>query len=304
MKNNEFQELVDQNLSELVWDERKRQRVLHAISEEEKPMKKISTTFILVAAILCLTVSALAAGIIFSKKVDNAKLADDDLLSKYGITSEMLTFFACTDEEGDGYSIVRYDGISPFSYVLGTYTVQIKEGTADASWNRVGSETSGGFEADAWGAEQLSEMLRVNRETNDVSQFAQKAREIAAKNDFTLPTETASLQSDVEMQRNAEKAKSAAKLSISEMEKIAREALSVRYAFTPEQSERLRIEEDNGWYLLFGADELPCYEFYFALGYDEDGYQGTGAGIYTVKINVENGTVEDILYDSALAGNG
>ena len=33
-------------------------------------------------------------------------------------------------------------------------------------------------------------------------------------------------------------------------------------------------------------------------------YQGPGAGIYTVKINVENGTVEDILYDSALAGNG
>ncbi len=25
-------------------------------------------------------------------------------------------------------------------------------------------------------------------------------------------------------------------------------------------------------------------------------------GIYTVKINVENGTVEDILYESALAG--
>ena len=41
MKNNEFQELVDQNLSGLVWDERKRQKVLHAISEEEKPVRKI-----------------------------------------------------------------------------------------------------------------------------------------------------------------------------------------------------------------------------------------------------------------------
>ena len=44
MKNNDFQELVDQNLSGLVWDERKRQRVLHAVSEEEKPVRKISTT--------------------------------------------------------------------------------------------------------------------------------------------------------------------------------------------------------------------------------------------------------------------
>ena len=106
------------------------------------------------------------------------------------------------------------------------------------------------------------------------------------------------------MQRDADKAKSAAKLSIPEMEKIAREALAIRYAFTAEQSDHLRTEEDNGLYLLFGADELPCYEFYFTLGYDEDGYQGPGAGIYTMKINVENGTVEDILYDSALAGNG
>ena len=34
MKNNEFKELVDRNLSGLEWDERKRLRVLHAISEE------------------------------------------------------------------------------------------------------------------------------------------------------------------------------------------------------------------------------------------------------------------------------
>ena len=65
MKNNEFKELVDQNLSGLVWDERKRQKVLHALSEEEKPVKKVSTTFILIAAIVCLSVTALAAGLIF-----------------------------------------------------------------------------------------------------------------------------------------------------------------------------------------------------------------------------------------------
>ena len=68
MKNHDFQELVDQNLSGLVWDERKRRTVLYAISEEEKPVKKISTTFILVAAILCISVTALAAGLIFSQK--------------------------------------------------------------------------------------------------------------------------------------------------------------------------------------------------------------------------------------------
>ena len=80
MKNHEFQELVDQNLSGLVWDERKCQKVLHAISEEEKPVKKISTTFILVAAILCISVTALAAGLIFSPRYD-------DFLSKIRCSS-------------------------------------------------------------------------------------------------------------------------------------------------------------------------------------------------------------------------
>ena len=70
MKNHEFQELVDQNLSGLVWVERKRQKVLHAISEEEKPVKKISTTLVLIAVIVCLSVTALAAGLILSSNVD------------------------------------------------------------------------------------------------------------------------------------------------------------------------------------------------------------------------------------------
>ncbi len=35
MKNHEFQELVDLNLPGLVWDERKRRRVLCAVREEQ-----------------------------------------------------------------------------------------------------------------------------------------------------------------------------------------------------------------------------------------------------------------------------
>ena len=68
MKNNEFKELVDRDLSGLVWDERKRRQVLYALNEEGKPVRKISTTFILVAAIACLSVTALAAGLIFAKR--------------------------------------------------------------------------------------------------------------------------------------------------------------------------------------------------------------------------------------------
>ena len=47
MKKHEFRELVDQNLSGLVWDEEKRQTVLYAVQKEEKPVKKLLTILIL-----------------------------------------------------------------------------------------------------------------------------------------------------------------------------------------------------------------------------------------------------------------
>ena len=40
---NEFQKLVDRELSGLCWNERMRQKVLHALDEEEKPVKKKMT---------------------------------------------------------------------------------------------------------------------------------------------------------------------------------------------------------------------------------------------------------------------
>ena len=107
MKNNEFQELVDQNLSGLVWDERKRQKVLHAISEEEKPVRKISATFILVAAIVCLSVTALAAGLIFSPKYDAVRVANQAMEENYGITSDLLSlFYREAKENEDGTTSV------------------------------------------------------------------------------------------------------------------------------------------------------------------------------------------------------
>ena len=70
MKKHEFRELVDQNLSGLVWDEEKRQTVLYAVQKEEKPVKKFTATFVLIAAVICLSVTALAAGLVFSSQVD------------------------------------------------------------------------------------------------------------------------------------------------------------------------------------------------------------------------------------------
>ena len=64
MKNDhDFRELVDRRLSGLDWNAQKQQRVLRALDEEEKPMKKkISTAVVLaLAALLTLSATALAA---------------------------------------------------------------------------------------------------------------------------------------------------------------------------------------------------------------------------------------------------
>ena len=309
MKNHDFQELVDQNLSGLTWDERKRRKVLRAISEEEKPVRRISKTFVLAAVIICLSVTAaLAVGLAFSSRVDNAKLAEEALLREYGVTSEMLGFF---NRSYEGNDVVRYEGVEPLSYVLGSYTVQVKDGMADVSWSWDGSPVGSGFSEPAWGAEQLEEMCRLSREShNHDSSFYDRARAIAKANGVAITSGPAFSESEIKAlsekeRRDAEKARSAAKLTPAEMEAIAREAVCARYDFDEDQAKHLACDEDSGRYALFGSDETPCCKFRFSLGFDEDGYQGSaGKGIYTVMINVENGTVEDILYDSAVGGMG
>ena len=310
MKNHDFQELVDRNLSGLVWDERKRQQVLLAVSEEERPVRKISLTFVLVAAILCLTVSALAAGLVFSPRVDAEKLADEALYNEYGIAPEMMTFFNRTSAQEGGAIVVRYEGQYAFSFVLGRYTVTVKGSQADAVWSWDGTDTSKGFDGAAWGAEQLATLCRENQNGLGLSSYANLAKRIAWEHNVVIadpvPFNEAEYKALAEKEaREAEIAKAAATLSEEEMEAIAREAVALRYAFDEEAVKCMLEWEENRRYLVFGDDEVPCCGFYFSLGFEDDGYKGpAGRGIYHVLVNVESGTVEGIVYDSDLGGEG
>lgn len=143
MKKLEFQELVDQNLSGLVWDEAKRRTVLQAVRKEEKPVKKLSATFILMAAIVCLSVTALAAGLVFSQPGWTLPgWPEKAVADTYGVTEPMLsTFFSRTvTETADGGMTVAYSGIDFLNEVLGTYTVAVKDGAASAVWSHDGEK--------------------------------------------------------------------------------------------------------------------------------------------------------------------
>ena len=320
MKKFDFQELVDQNLSGLVWDEAKRRTVLQAVRKEERPVKKLSTTFILIAAIVCLSVTALAAGLVFSSRVDAAKLAEKAMADTYGVTDTMLsTFFSRTvSETADGGTTVVYAGIDFLRDVLGEYTISVKDGAATAAWSHDGESTSGLFDAEAWGKEQLEEMLRTAAERHDLSAFSEKAKAIAAKHEVAsdeLPEGSA-----WEKTGEAEALAAAKSSSYSEEDllKLARDAVVSAYQFTDDQAKMLKfvfeledMADDTADYLYYRMkDGKPVLTVMLSLQQQVSDDPSAFApftqrdGVYWVDVNVETGVIEDLLYDSQLGGNG
>ncbi len=319
MKNNEFMELVDQNLSGLVWDERKRQKVLHALSEEEKPVKKVSTTFILIAAIVCLSVTALAAGLIFANRINFKQTAEKAVNDKYNVTSTMLnTFFICTvDEQSDKDATVTYTGMEGLHYVLGQYTVAIRNGKAEAIWNRDGEDTSGLFEADAWGPEQLEEMILISSRDHTVEPFYELAKNIAKKhNEEHSP---AGPRWNHGKAKEAKAVAEAAGRTDADLILLAKEAVANAYQLTAEQQEKLEdpyevfeddTDEAESWITYYMKDSKPLVNIMIQLQQEVSGDPDISNpftekdGRYFVDIDVETGIIEDIDYNTELGGNG
>ncbi len=320
MKKFDFQELVDQNLSGLVWDEAKHRAVLQAVRKEERPVKKLSTTFILIAVIVCLSVTALAAGLVFSSRVDAAKLAEKAMADTYGVTDTMLsTFFSRTvSETADGGTTVVYSGIDFLRDVLGEYTVSIKGGAATAVWSHDGESTSGLFDAEAWGKEQLEEMLRTAADRHDLSAFSEKAKAIAAKHEVAsdeLPKDSAWEKTG---EAEALAAAKASSYSEEDLLKLAHDAVVSAYQLTDDQAKMLKfvfeledMADDTADYLYYHLkDGKPVLTIMLSLQQQVSDDPSAFVpftqrdGVYWVDVNVETGTIEDLLYDSQLGGNG
>ncbi len=325
MKNNDFQELVDQNLSGLVWDERKRQSVLYAVSEEEKPVRKISTTFILVAAIVCLSVTALAAGLIFSPKYDAVRIANKAMEEKYGITEDLLSlFYREVKENENGTATVTFsipDKVSFPTDRIGEYSVIVDGNKATASWSKDGMSTSGGLSAEAYGSEQLH-MLSY-----DYSGTMDKLRDMGiipspAKNGITPNPRFAGGEIEWTEEDQAEadralaqakaddderlakiaKAESEGSMTVEQASATAKAAIIQVYKLTEEQEKKLNYEPDST-YITY-QDDQPLANMLFWL-WQKDGDTFTEKdGQYWVTVNLKTGVVEDIIYDTGMAGNG
>ena len=291
------------------------------IAQEEAPVmkKKISVGFVFAMVLVLLSVAALAASLLISPRVSASRAADLALKEKYGITAEMQTFFAREEQElPDGAFRVSYTGVSDLEAVLGTYAAVVKDRQAEVSWSLEGEDTSGGYEANAWGIDQLKQMMEDSVKGD--KSYLQKARDLSDRNAVRDPDLDSSTPEEG-YPENREAAKAAAfrarKLSEEEMITLAQEFVINSYELNEEQVARMEryvpdfiFTESDSYEMVNGR---PCFEVEYLL-YTEyaSGQESENEprprtekdGYYKVFVNVETGAIEEYEYNSALAGEG
>ena len=310
-----------------------RAAVQYRIAQEEEPVmkKKLSLGFVFAIVLVLLSVAALAAGFLLSPRAAAVRIADQAMAETRGITAEMMTFFGREEAElPDGTVQVSYTGVGSMEYALGTYTALVKNGKAEISWSHDGEDISGGYEANAWGPEQLRQMLADCLDSKAKEAMLSKASAIAKKHgiaeeDTDTPSDTDdnSAVTDANMlffeQLEAQKtaALNARKLSEDEMIAVGREFIISNYSLDEEQAARMELytnsfeDDGNSWYEMVNG--TPCFKVEYLLyaPYTTEMYDSNEPlphmekdGYYNVFVNVETGVVEEYEYNSALAGQG
>ena len=329
MKNKEtLQTAMDRRLSFLDELPSCRPALMQRIAQEEAPVmkKKYSVGLVFALVLVSLSVIAVAAGLILSPRVSAARLADRALEKTYGITDEMSSFFGREEEElPDGTVKVTYFGVGSLEATLGTYTVMVKDGKADVSWSLEGKNTAGGYEAEAWGLEQLKQMTEDSHDQQLKAAFMDKSLEVYNRlhpDGDEAPAEEP--ESDPETfeeyyaRREGEKnsAMNAKKLSEDEMIAIGREFVLSNYSLTDAQVARLDLytnsyetTDPNHWYETVNGK--PCFLVEYLL--DEESFTEEMAqdpnyyrqnSYFKIYVNVETGVIEQYEYNSGLGGVG
>ena len=314
MNENEFRSRLDAELSQITWTPGNRRAALARMSRGGTMImkRKVLISLMLAALTLLMALTAYAASVIFGPRVDIARTADRALEEQYGITDEMQVFFQRAVERMDGRSaVVTYTGNWDLNYVLGTYTVTIDGKQARAVWSHDGESTEGGLDAEAWGIDQLNEMIRLYRDTHDMSVYYEKAVAAAMKHHQKVENPTRRVEdAETEESFNARQAALREKSGLSEEEllSVARQAIETAYGLTAEQMDKLAHNSFLSWYheidgkLYYDAcmvliqrpsDDPNQYPEYVKMD-----------GEYFVQIDAATGVVEDMTYDAALAGNG
>lgn len=325
MKTNKetLQTMMDRRLSFLDELPSCRAGVQYRIAQEEEPVmkKKLSLGFVFAMVLVLLSVAALATGLLLSPRATAVQIADRAMEKDRGINTEMMTFFGREEEElPDGSVKVTYTGAGDMNYALGTYTALVKDGKAEITWSHDGEETSGGYESEAWGLDQIRQMLTDCLDQKAKAAYLRKAEDIAKKHNALEDTSSSepieNLFEIIEANKTA--AMNARKLSEDEMIATGREFILSNYGLNEEQAARMELytetgaDAGNGWYDMINGK--PCYQVEYLL-YQPEVPEQEGVdvqplpreekdGYYIVYVNVETGAVEEFEYNSGLSGQG
>lgn len=303
-----------------------RAAVQYRIAQEEEPVmkKKISLGFVFAMVLVLLAAAALATTLLLSPRANAVKAADEAVKEKYGITAELQSFFGREEKElPEGGVEVTYTGAGSMAYALGTYTVVVKDGKAEeVSWSHDGEDTSGGYDAEAWGLEQLNQML-IDCRDNDLKQaYLDRTEEIAAAHGVPEDDEPSEADENyfntIEEQKNA--ALNARKIPEEEMIRTGREFIVSNYGLNEEQAARMELYTNtelpddgnpNCWYDMINGKPCFCVEYLLYQPMTTEEYEAgkpldykEGDGYYVVYVNVETGEIEEYVYNSGLEGQG
>ena len=138
-------------------------RTLRTLSEA--PVRRISMKRMIVWALCALmalaSAAALAAGLLFSDRVDLISQSEQALAQRYGLTADMLSVFSRGVNEDE--SAVTYTPVEEASGKLGSrlgiYTVTVSDGKATAAWSHDGEPVGDALSSPVWDAELLGQAL-------------------------------------------------------------------------------------------------------------------------------------------------
>ena len=277
---------------------------------EEKPERRMSMRrAALLAACMVMLVTAAwagAAGMLFSDEYDAVRMAKRALAEEYGITEAMHTYFTQETREENGVKTIIFSGMEDMRHVLGEYTVIIREDDVSVSWSKDGQSTEGDLDAHAWGAGQIQILLDIARQEQGYAHGYRKAQEIRAQMEEDELTVTIARGSGAKVVALEVAQIDRARISVSEDEAIAiaQKAFAGEYGLTAAQIEAMQYQKDQVGYTYAVLNGTIVCEVWFWLHQNEEEYHTEGDGMYWARINAETGVVEEMAYDSALAGNG
>ena len=302
---------LDAQLSFLNERPSQRPEILRRIKGERVVKKKMSLALVFALVAMLAAMTALAAGISFSNKVDVKRAAIDALNEKYGITEEMLTVLHLEVGELDenGAQTVTFTPVErQYAQRVGEYTVTILNGKITASWSHDGEEIGEGIESPVYGAEQLA-LLCTNY--GEVMRYLLDT--VGSDDpDEDGPRETPSTPEDYEAYFAAQEAEWASArdaavaesaLSIEECRALAIDAIRSVYGLSDEQIAKLETFDDQDGMLFDTVDGHHVISVMYWLWQGADEHTEKD-GQYWVDVNMDTGVIEDVLYDSAMAGNG